>query len=372
MAAFNKRCNFQQEKEGDDIEDTMFYDALKVIAEWPDMFDSWDDEECDRERWLNKFDVNKRRDMERAYGEIVGASSKYIGTKTLSVKKGVLIKRDDPEWAPRIIYAGNDVFNSVTGPALMVAMERLVAMTKSGVKIGDINVKFAYKTTDVELCEFVIDDQFPVTVEGDFSRNDREQRSRVALLFDAVLEKLRMPQWLRNLLLDLEHYTVESTKFGFRAELKFQLPTGTTSTTARNSIYNAVMFAVICRRQNRRGKAIILGDDLLASLNQRLDIKLWVEQVALFKMVLKGKEVQMDGQATFLSRRIFAGVSRPCMVPLLGKMLVRFNIRGQQNDAISDSTYMAGKALSYAYESRHVPALRDLFLRRYRMEKDNK
>jgi hypothetical protein len=371
-AAFNKRCNFAQAASDDDIEDTVFEEALKVISEWPDMFDDWDDEDADRERWLNKFDVNKRKAMEKAYGEIVGSTSQYIGTKTLSVKKEVLIKRDDPEWAPRIIYAGNDVFNTVTGPALMIVMERLVKMTSAGVKIGDNEIKFAYKTSDVELLDFLIDNKFPVTVEGDFSRNDREQRSRVALLFDAVLEKIRMPTWLRTLLLDLEHYTVESTKFGFRAKLKYQLPTGTTSTTARNSIYNAIMFAVICRRQGRHGKGIILGDDLLACLNQRLDIKRWVAEVAMFKMVLKGKEVQLEGGATFLSRRIFANVPRPCMVPLLGKMLVRFNIRGQQNDAISDSSYMAGKALSYAYESRHVPALREKFLRRYAMEKDNK
>jgi len=191
------------------------------------------------------------------------------------------------------------------------------------------------------------------------------------LLFDEVLKKIRMPDWLRRLLLDLEEYTAESTKFGFRADLKYQLPTGTTSTTARNSIYNALMFGVVCRRQKRHGKAIILGDDLLASLDQRLDIKRWVKDVASFKMVLKGKEVSMNGEATFLSRRIFADVSDPCMVPLLGKMLVRFNIRSAQNQGITDSSYMAGKALSYAYESRHVPVIRDLFLRRYLMEEDH-
>jgi len=371
MAAFNKRCNFEQQGESDDIETAVFNEALALIDEWPDMFDLWDDDPADRERWLAKFDKRKRTDMERAYGEVVGHDSRYVGTKTLSVKKEVLIKRDDPSWAPRIIYAGNDVFNTITGPALMVVMERLVAMVSSGVKIGPVQVKFAYKTNDVELCKFIIDENLPHAVEGDFSRNDREQRSRVALLFDAVLKKLRMPDWLRTLLLDLEHYTVESTKFGFRAELKYQLPTGTTSTTARNSIYNALMFGVVCKRQRRHGRAIILGDDLLASLNQRLDIKAWVEDVARFKMVLKGKEVSMNGEATFLSRRIFSDVADPCMVPLLGKMLVRFNIRSAQNQGISDSAYMAGKALSYAYESRHVPALRNLFLRRYRMENDN-
>jgi hypothetical protein len=66
--------------------------------------------------------------------------------------------------------------------------------------------------------------------------------------------------------------------------------------------------------------------------------------------------------------RLFVDVDQPCMVPLIGKMLVRFNCRGTMNDQCTDSQYMAGKALSYAYECRHVPFLRKYFLRRYKME----
>jgi hypothetical protein len=113
---------------------------------------------------------------------------------------------------------------------------------------------------------------------------------------------------------------------------------------------------------------VILGDDILKVLASPIRLSSWVDTVALFKMVLKAKNPRLEGESTFLSRRLFVNVDNPCMVPLIGKMLVRFNCRGTQNDQCSDSQYMAGKALSYAYECRHVPFLRQYFLRRYGME----
>jgi len=56
------------------------------------------------------------------------------------------------------------------------------------------------------------------------------------------------------------------------------------------------------------------------------------------------------------------------MMPKLGKALARFNARVSPRQDISDSAYMAGKALSYAYEFRHFPIFRDLFMMRYERE----
>lgn len=375
MASFNKRCNFMQEGIKDDIDDASFKEAMDIIAAFPDdLFSPWDDNDRDRDRWMSKFDPAKKSRMAAAYGEIPGATASYIGKKDLSVKAECLIKRDDPEWAPRVIYAGNDVFNTVTGPASMVVMERLVEMTRTHkVPFGEVSIEFAYKTTDVKLCDFLFDDpELLETVEGDYSRNDREQRSRTALLYDAFLAKIKMPRWFRTLLLDLEQFTVVNHRYGFRASLKFQLPTGTTSTTPRNSLYNGLMTAVSVRRQKHtKARAVILGDDSLMRLLKRFRLDEWMHSVGRFKMVLKAKAPRMNGEATFLSRRIFAEVDRPCMVPLLGKMLVRFNIRSTVNDGITDSQYMAGKALSYAYECRHVPMLSTMFLTRFEMEADS-
>lgn len=385
MAAFNKRSNFEQADEDDDIDDDAFEEAMEIISEIPDhLFTEWDENDADRDIWMAKFDPGKQKRMSDAYAEIPGATPSYIGTKDLSVKQECLIKRDDPTWAPRVIYAGNDVFNTVTGPASQEVMKRVVALTRTHkIPFGEVLIEFLYKSTDVAACDFLFaDPQLKETVEGDFSRNDREQRSRVALLYDAWLAKIRMPQWFRTLLLQLEKYKVVNKRFGFAAKLKFQLATGTTSTTPRNSLYNATMFAVAVRRQIRAkilrlpagrktvARAVILGDDILARLLQRLALTDWVKTVCDFKMVLKAKAPRINGEATILSRRIFADVDRPCMVPLLGKMLVRFNVRASINDDVSDSAYMAGKALSYAYECRHVPLLSRIFLERYEMEDD--
>lgn len=369
LAAFNKRSNFHQAEEDDDIEDAEFRESLNLIRSLPDIFEIWDDNDSDRERWLDKFDSSKRQRMEDAYGTVADCDAEYLGTKDLSVKQEVLIKRDDPEWAPRVIYAGNDAFNAVTGPACMIIMERLVSLLAEH-KVGPVKVMLGYKTNDVKLATFLAQSAHQETVEGDFSRNDREQRSRVARLIDAWLGKLGMPSWYRSLLLKLESYKVQNKRFGFKARLEFQLPTGTTMTTARNSMYNITMFALTCIRQRREADALVLGDDLLARVSKRFDLNDWVKTVANFKMVLKPKAPALDGEATFLSRRIFADRAEPCMVPLLGKMLVRFNIRATMNESCSDSQYMAGKALSYAYECRHVPTLRDIFLERYRDEDD--
>jgi len=107
---------------------------------------------------------------------------------------------------------------------------------------------------------------------------------------------------------------------------------------------------------------------LLAALNKRLDLQAWVADVAKFKMVLKAKAPRLNGEATFLSRRIFADVQTPFMLPLLGKMLVRFNARANQNPALSDSAAMAAKALSYAFGCKYCHVLRDIFLKRVDME----
>jgi hypothetical protein len=369
LSAFNKRTNFEQRSKpggDDDIDPASLREALELIDTMPQM-EQWDENDSDRSRWINKFDDRKARAMTEAYSNIAWADPGYLGTKDLSVKQEILIKRDDPTWAPRVIYAGNDAFNAITGPASMVIMERVVEMASLHA-LGGLEVRYAYKTSDVKLCAFIIDDDFPFVYEGDFSRNDREQRSGVAVIYDAWLGKLGMPNWYRSLLFSLEHYKVQNKRFGFRAKCKYALPTGTTSTTPRNSTYNYTMAAVTCKRLRVRGKAVILGDDILMVLSLSILLSVWVKCVASFKMVLKAKEPQLDGEATFLSRRIIVDVDTPCMVPLIGKMLVRFNCRGTMNDACTDSQYMAGKALSYAYECRHVPFLRDYFLRRYAME----
>jgi len=366
MAAFNKRCNFDAD---DDIDTDAFNKAMDFIATMDGYFsgDQWDENEDDRNRWLSKFGDSKRNRMTTAYSEFYEFDYKYLGTKDLSVKQEILLKRNDPTWAPRIIYAGNDTYNAVSGPAAMVAMERLMALLHERSVCG-IVTKFAYKTTDVDLVEHLTRDGYRHVAEGDYSRNDREQRKRVHILFDRFLECIGMPQWYRELERQVSRFKVQSIKFGFTAWLRWQLPTGVTVTTVRNSFYNWLMFTMAMARQGIRARCVILGDDLLATTNIPVNLNSWVSFVNLFKMVLKAKSPRLHAMSTFLSRRLCIDTAVGCMFPLVGKALLRFNARGTRNAAVSDSQYMAGKALSYAYEFRHVPCMRDSFLRRFLME----
>lgn len=367
LAAFNKRSNYLEEDK--DIGTEQFEAAMAIIKEIPDgLFSAWDENELDRDAWLAGFTPNKQADMAQGLEELQDATYEYIGTKDLSVKKEKLWdKRNDPTFAPRVIYAGNRAFNAVTGPACKVIMARmceLVGDDDHSRTIGPIHFKFAYKTDDVSLGTFLSrDEECMFTREGDFSSNDKFQAKGVALLYDAFIAKLGMPQWFRTLLLELETYRVRSRKFETRATLKYQLPTGTTSTTPRNSFYNMIMFATTARKYGvRKGYAAVLGDDILARLSDPLCCSKWADEVSAFLMKLKGSAPEFHLHATLLSRRFIVREGTAFAMPDFRKFASGFNIRATLNEQLSDDVYMAGKALSFAYEFRHIPFIRDRLL----------
>lgn len=383
IAAFGKRCNFEAGVD-DDICDVEFRMAMDLISEVPQQ-PLWDDNEADWNKWLKKFTPEKQKRMETGREDLHLYCDSQLGSKDLSVKVEALLKRNDPNWAPRIIYVGSDAFNALTGPAVMVFMERLMQhltpKPDGSHLLGDVEVLLGYKTTDTDIVSFLDSPEHPRMAEGDFTANDREQRARVTTIFDAWLKKMGMPPWLCELFETHRKFKVISRKHGLRARIENQLPTGTTITTARNSTYDATMFAVAVRKQGLRrrlskqgtlvpaAKAAVLGDDILAATPKAFCEALWRVTVRNFRMILKSKTPRFDGESTFLSRRVFlSGARGGFLVPFLGKTLAKFNVRAIQNEALSNSQYMAGKALSHAYEYRHVPVLRDIFMQRFEME----
>jgi len=372
ISAFSKRCDF--DGGNDDCKDDVYNEAMALVDSLPDdMFPTFVEDDGLVQRWMDKFGPEKQQRMRDGELLIDSIDAFYLGSKDLSVKIEVLLKRSDPEWAPRIIYAGNDAFNRVSGPAVMVAMERLqeVLEDKSNQrlrahKLGVVEAKLCYKTVDTDICDFLeADPSLKFTYEGDFSANDKEQRKRVALITDLWLKKMCMPQWLRTLFLEMQSFRVVNRRFGVKSKIRYQLPTGTTLTTFRNSVYNLTMFAVACARQGiRKARASILGDDILCVTSQPFCVHKWKECVDRFRMKLKGKNVRIHGEATLLSRRLCYIKDSGFMLPLIGKALARFNARANMTD-MSDDTYVAGKALSYAYEFRHVPFMRNAFMKRF-------
>jgi len=369
-AAFNKRCNARHK---DNIDDDMYDKSVKLIGAITTKFDAWNENELDRARWESKFDSSKVQRMRDAVHTLNTVDYKYLGTKDLSIKREVLLKRNDPSFAARVIYAGNDAFNAVTGPAMMIAMERLETILNRE-DFGPVRYCTAYKKHDVQLASFIASHRgdYPHVVEGDYSANDRHQRKGVHELFNLFLERVGMPSWVTYMFSKMNSFKVQSRQYGLTAKLKNQLPTGTTATTVRNTLYNALMFSVSCGLQGLRGRALILGDDLLGRVSAPMDLNWWTQTVADFRMVLKAKSPKLNGGATFLSKRLLVDREEPCMVPMVGKALARFNARAIYDNRKTHSQYMAGKSLSYAYEFRHIPFMRDFFLLRYTMEDNSR
>lgn len=376
MAAFYKRCNFVQAGKDDDIADREYISAIALIESLTQVHDLWDENEVDRERWLRKFDAGKRARMEQAWADIPDATKRDIRNKTIMVKIEPLLKRGDTAWGPRAVYVGSDAHNALTGPGMMVAMERLVELTdclNGGQMVGPVNVKFGYKTEDTTLMAHLVSDPTCTNpLEGDFSRNDREQRSRMADITSCWLRKLNFASWFIKCEHDSsEEYDIYLPAAGLKATANWCKPTGHTATTFGNCGINLIMFAVACLQNNvTKAMALILGDDIVAQTLQVMPLKEWTACVDRFKMVLKAFAPDLEGGATFLSRRFFTYNDVPCMVPKIGKALARFNVRACKNEAVTDDAYMAGKALSYGYEFRHVPTFREYFMRRHKYHWD--
>jgi hypothetical protein len=371
LAAFDKRSNSQPDEDDDcsQLFQGLFMDVWAPIRPYSE----WDVEESDVARWLDKFDAPKRARMVKALDELFDCEddAAYLGTKTLSVKVEALLKRYDGKWAPRLIYAGNDHFNALTGPVAMIMMEKLKALTDTQV-IGGLDVRLAYKRQATDLASHLRDGRekgYTHCAEADFSANDLRQRKFATKGCDHVYGILGCPKWARKLFRDMRKFHVRNLDHGHQADLANQLPTGTTLTTPRNCIWNISIEAIYCKLTGNKGSALCLGDDWLAMMlkaTDSTDWETWVEEHSRMKLTAATPELQ--GESTFLSRRLHVDRDVPIMMPKLGKALARFNARSSPNMAITDEAYMAGKALCYAYEFRFIPRLRELFLMRYHAE----
>jgi len=371
LAAFDKRSNSQPDDDDDCSPE--FQRLFKQLWDSLPQSDEWDVDDATVERWLNKLDAPKQARMKKALDELFDCEDdhRYLGEKTLSVKVEALLKRYDGKWAPRLIYAGNDHFNALTGPVAMVLCEKLKELTDRH-KIGPIKFKFAYKAQNTELASHLAEGRekgYIHCAEADFSANDLRQRKFVTKACDIAYAKLGVPSWARKLCVDMRKFHVKNHTHGHSADLQNQLPTGTTFTTPRNTIWNCSIEAIYAIVTRNEGVADVLGDDFLSMLKRRINSEHWENWVAEHaKMKLTAATPELQGEATFLSRRLCVDRDVPVMVPKLGKALGRFNARASSNLSISDSQYMAGKALCYAYEFRYVPTLRELFLMRFRAE----
>jgi hypothetical protein len=362
LAAFNKRCNFIST---DTVPAPIVKSAKKLAGlvfpkvepfNWTqDIFD----------RWISKFNSDKRTRMLRALNNLHDVDFRLLNTKSLMVKGEVLLKRNDPSWAPRVIYVGSDEYNVLTGP-IMDEFNKRLSCHLDQFSSPEVEVILAYAKQDTEIADFLHGkDRY---FEGDFSSNDRSQLSSVTEIFAHWLKRCGAPSWfVRFYKKNSLQFKVVSYDYGISATIQNQLATGGTDTTGRNSVWNLCLWYSFCEKYKiRKTKVAILGDDIAAGVDKAgISCVMWTAHCHAAGMKLKAFEKRFYCDLTFLSRFFVPVGDSNCMIPLIGKALCRFNARSNRNQDVSDDQYMAAKSLSYAYEFRHVGYLRDKFLARF-------
>jgi len=279
-----------------------------------------------------------------------------------------LLKRHDPSWAPRVIYKGSDIYNCLTGPVVEELLTRLNHSLKN-VEPDGIRYKLGYKTVTPDICSFFdsMTDKGHF-LECDFSSNDKLQCSSVNSLMRMWYRRLGAPEWFVQLYAKTDTFRAYSVKHSISMDIEHQLATGACDTTLRNSIWNMTICHSFCLRFGQSGRVVILGDDMLACFRSKLPhgaAGKYADVAEEAQMKAKAKVFLLLQQCSFLSKSFVPSSAGHSMMPLLGKALARFNARANNNLAVSDAKYMAGKSLSYAYEFRFFDGLRDLFLERF-------
>jgi hypothetical protein len=369
LAAFRKRCNYFCAERASPQIISRSTELISLLAPQPLPSFEWTSELF--EAWLVKFGPEKQARMRAAVELFPTATLKDYSSKEIFVKTEALLVQHKPNWAPRVIYKGTDIYNALSGPLFCELMSRLDACFNR--MDGKYRFKAAYKKTPEVYTPFVSGGSGEF-IECDFSANDMKQCSDVMLLEIMLMRRLGCPEWFIRLHSKTNHFVVSNKKHGVRAELDNQLPTGATDTTFRNTFWNAcILFAFLNAQRATRCNALLLGDDMLARIEGlgRYAAKTYQGIASEAKMDAKVKRFRGLVNCSFLSKLFIPRPSQPVThltVPLLGKALARFNMRANLNAGVSDPAYFMGKALGYAYEFRFVPCLRDIFLERFSIQ----
>lgn len=368
VAAFRKRCNYFSAKRASPH---IVHSALKLVEvicprpleqfEWTDSL---------YQAWLNKFGTEKRNRMDMALRSLIDCNLGDYTGKEIFVKIEALLVEHKPNWAPRVIFKGSDVYNAISGPIFNELMRRLDHCLEN--MKGPYRFHSSYRKTPCQYVPFIESrgDEQEFYLEADFSSNDKFQCSDVQLLEVSMMRVLGCPEWFIRLHLRSNSFQVRNSKHGIKANLKYQLPTGATDTTFRNTFWNGcILYSYLMKAKPESCDALLLGDDMLARLTGKCRYVQKMYTSIASEAQMEAKVIRHDRlwTATFLSRFFVPHAnSKHLTVPILGKALGRFNMRANRNQAVSDNLYMACKAVGYAYEFRYLPIIRDVFLERFK------
>jgi hypothetical protein len=371
IAAVNKRCNHLDEvaakpyiiEAGHKLLEEKFPDMMPRLEWTYELF----------EEWNASNPPAKATAMREAIDGFMRYTDKEFGRKEIFAKVEALLKRHKGEaWAGRIVQASSDLHNALSGPILTACLKRMNA-TLTDIQKGDMSIYLQYSKDSTFCSERMNHGEHQFIAECDFSENDMRQCKDVQPLESLFLDRLGAPSWLLECMSAANVFTISSRTHNFKGTLKYQLPSGSTSTTFRNSVWNMTIFWAWKLKHAVKGVAFFLGDDMIVkatsakarnSRRGRKDAARSYSHIAKdARMVAKVLVHTHLMQAEFLSKNFVPSAQYgSLMIPKLGKALGRFGVRANNNFAMSDAEYMCGKALSYAWEFRFVPEVRELAL----------
>lgn len=364
MAAFNKRANYHSEER---VAPHIMKSArrmIKSLCPCPMPRFEWDDELY--KDWLSGFDTEKANRMRTAFHEAGLDTLTSYSTKQIFTKIESLVKNHNTV-AGRLIFKGTDLYNMLSGPIFMELMKRFVQCSNS---LDTCKFKIAYKQSTPEIVDHLESIRSATHVEADFSANDKSQVQDVQDLELLLMKRLGCPSWFLRLHRRTNKYNVYNTKYGLASQICYQLPSGCTDGTFRNTFWNLTLFHTWCvKRKIRNARVCFLGDDMIAALPKRprLPASSYENHCKRAHMVAKVTSFRSLSQGHFLSKHFYPSCQSDAghvMLPFVGKVLAKFNTRPNANHGVTDDQYMAGKALSHAYEFRHCHVLADLFRKR--------
>jgi hypothetical protein len=370
-AAIDKRCNyFTSERVHRSIR-AANADLLDEICPQPLEPIEWSIELFDK--WNSQFDAAKQARQAKAvrYGAVSEMTAKQFSDKQIFVKMEALLKRHDPDWAPRIIYQSSDIHNAVLGPIMQECTKRMFKCFDQRRGPDTFEVMGAYKKTSEEIVAHLqrAGDRRSLFISTDFTANDSSQVLDVHMLEVNWLRRFGAPMWLTSLMLVANTFTATNYTYAMKVRIQNQLPTGAQSTTFRNSMWNATIMKAFTIHVGRTGTAAILGDDGVLRLDNATRRKRFYVRQYQFIAKLAHMKVKVCVNQTlqgvpFLSRWFTQLANGTYVtVPFLGKAIARFNVCPVPK--LDPAQYLCGKALSYSYEFRFFPAIRRLFLAKF-------
>jgi len=200
--------------------------------------------------------------------------------------------------------------------------------------------------------------------ENDFKNNDGTQPAAVRKWESMFYYKLGAPKWFVKEFANNTSVRV-FTRYGVKGRVKGQRWSGEVTTTTGNGYVNAcTSLAALELAGITRSTTLVYGDDGLTYTQQdRASIKESFDRVAEGSgMKTEGKVVDKREEGTFLRKRFVPSFTKTFPVPSFGRVVSKLPVRVNNNRAVSDNDYMAGKLLSAAYEHRHIATIRELLL----------